>query len=174
MKPSLLQLRHYKLELLNIEPSSKFASDSEDVYPDFEHADFVASIGFGKRADEENETDFAVRLELSCSPAVGKIFPYSFSIAALGFVSLARTEGLNNDPAKLAAVNGLGLLYGAMRELMLLITGRFENGPIMLPSVNFIDAGEEVVMQYEKDKEAAELDRKIRPKKKLSRKKSRN
>ena len=142
MQPSPLKLVHYHLVELDIKPEEKFDphTNQELGYPDFTNADFSAKIRLATPEGETDPYEFMVKLELEGHAQKKKegLFPYRFSIGAEGIVRYSGDKTLD-DRKELVVVNGSAMLYGALREQLLSITGRFQHGPMMLPTVNFLD-----------------------------------
>lgn len=137
MQPSQVRLEHYHLTALSITPIENYTPDFDGgLYPGFNNANFSIGVRLGE-AEQNNEVQFMVRLDLSASPKKDASFPYEFDISAEAIVSF---HGIEDDPAKLrelVLVNGASLLYGALREVVLTLTSRFPNAPVMLPSADF-------------------------------------
>lgn len=65
-------------------------------------------------------------------------FFYDVELHIIGIVEVDDTIDLKKRDV-VAAVNGLSLLYGAAREMVLNITARAPHGPFCLPSLNFLE-----------------------------------
>jgi hypothetical protein len=63
-------------------------------------------------------------------------FIYEIEIHAIGVVVVSE-EVVQEKREAIAAVNGLGLLYSACREMILNITSRSVYGALSIPSLNF-------------------------------------
>lgn len=100
---------------------------------------FDILTGIGVRDDQRaNPLEFFVSLQLKVNNEKGTECPYSFDVEAVALLEL------NEDlpPARreeLAEVDGLAIVYGALRELVTTLTARMEYGPLVLPGVNFQD-----------------------------------
>jgi len=134
MQKSPLQLRHYVLRKIFIEPIEGWESREEETYPDSDGMPLEADIALG---DAKQANTFGVRLSIKSEPKDSK-FPYRFEIGIEGYVEVlqARDEA---DRRELALVNGVSLLYGVIRETFLCLTQRFVHGPMMLPTLHFLD-----------------------------------
>jgi preprotein translocase subunit SecB len=137
MRPSPVRLEHYHLTTLSLTPVEEYApSFDEGIYPRFADAEFSIGVRLGEPG-EDAAKQFLVHLDLAAKPKAGAAFPYQFALGADAIVSF---HGADSDPAKvrdLVLVNGASLLYGALREVLLTLTSRFPNGPLMLPSADF-------------------------------------
>ena len=65
-------------------------------------------------------------------------FCYEIELHVVGIVEVSGDMEKEKREA-IAAVNGLSLLYGAAREMVLNITARAPHGPYCLPSLNFAE-----------------------------------
>lgn len=135
MNLSPLQLRHYKLQKLLIEPVSSWKKKPGDdgEYPSSQGLQINAEVEVGKAKGNPNA--FGIRLTISASPEKSQ-YPYKFELGVEGFVEMI---GMKDSPDKrdIAAVNGVSLLYGVLRETFLALTYRFDHGPAMLPTLHF-------------------------------------
>ena len=68
-----------------------------------------------------------------------KFSPYKIDVAVDGVVVVPKGAEKLATPESLAAVNGAGLLWSAVREQVLSLTSRMPAGPVMLPTVHFHD-----------------------------------
>lgn len=152
MNKSPLQLEHYTLSEISIKPYDGFAPTEGAPYPSFDNADFNSAVEFGPASRDgaaENGSLWGIRLSLSCQAKEGEQFPYRF---ALGIAGILDGSGLPaENRSNLVLVNGTSLLYGALRDELLRLTSRMENGALMLPTVQFAklaeDAGKVEVTQ---------------------------
>jgi len=67
-----------------------------------------------------------------------KPFIYEADVAIQGVVEVHESFPAERRE-QLAAVNGLGLLYSAIREMLLMMTARSGHGPMCLPTLNFVE-----------------------------------
>lgn len=139
MRPSPVRLEHYHLTALSLTHVEDYTpSFDEGLYPRFTNAEFSIGVRLGE-ADGEADRQFLVHLDLAAKPKANANFPYQF---ALGGDAIVSFHGLDSDLEKvrnLVLVNGASMLYGALREVLLSLSSRFPNGPIMLPSADFRD-----------------------------------
>lgn len=120
--------------------------ESDRVKPGMKAAGFDWSdvnlgieTGVGTREDQvDNPVDFLISLRIKLDNKEGKETPYLLDIEA---VALLRVSA--NLPAErreeLAEVNGLAIVYGAIREMVVGLTSRMEYGSLVLPGVHFQD-----------------------------------
>src|SRR5205823_10057215 len=95
----------------------------------------VQEVGFSPVAGQPNHWTLQLALKLHSADPNNPFF-YDVEIQAVGVVELC-----GDVPAEkrelIAAVNGLGILYGACREMVMNITARSIYGPCCLPSLSF-------------------------------------
>jgi preprotein translocase subunit SecB len=140
MNLSPLQLKHYSLNGVHIEPVEGFQRNEEDLYASFDNIDISAEIKLGEPA--EKSSVYGLKLTLRVNPK-GETFPYRFTIGIEGFFEVVASNGLD-DARKLAAVNGASVLYGILRQTLLDLTRSFENGPVMLPTLHFLNLKDDI------------------------------
>ena len=95
------------------------------------------SISFQKNADTASQWSLAVRVILKSNDPQTP-FPYEADISIQGLVEVHESFPAEKRE-QLAVVNGLGLLYSAIREMVLTVTARLANGPLCLPTLNFTE-----------------------------------
>ena len=86
----------------------------------------------------EDLRDWRVRLNVTVSPDETPKPPYAINIVASGAFKPATLEESPERIAKLVGVTGSSILCSAMREMVLLLTGRCQYGPFMLPTQSFV------------------------------------
>lgn len=137
MRPSPVRLEHYHLTALSLNHVEEYTpSFDEGLYPRFTNAEFSIGVRLGE-TDGNADQQFLVHLDLAAKPKANASFPYQF---ALGGDAIVSFHGSDRDPKMvrdLVLVNGASMLYGALREVLLSISSRFPNGPVMLPSADF-------------------------------------
>jgi len=139
MLPSQVQLKHYHLTRVEIEPLRVPDSTADALYPDFGDCTFSSKVGINVAQSDPNL--FRLSLDLEGAPEDKKHFPYRFLISAEGLFVLANDVAAQHQK-DIVLVNGAAILYSALRDILLGITLRMPNGPIMLPTVNFLDLRE--------------------------------
>lgn len=137
MKPSPVRLEHYHLTALSITAVEDYTPSFDDgLYPRFTDAEFSIGVRLGE-TDGDADRKFLVHLDLNAKPKENSTFPYQFAIGADAIVSFHGTDSDSATMRDLVLVNGASLLFGALREVLLSLTSRFPNGPVMLPSADF-------------------------------------
>jgi preprotein translocase subunit SecB len=140
MQRSPLDLQHYHFNKLDIQAAqgSSQSQQGKGPYPSFDGVDFSANVQISSPPDQSSPFQFGLKLKLKCKPKQSEApFPYAFEVEAEGFYKVsAATE---DDARKIVVINGSAVLYSAIREQMLTLTGRFPQGPMMLPTVNFLN-----------------------------------
>ncbi|MGE8160340.1 protein-export chaperone SecB [Paraburkholderia sp. NPDC080076] len=142
MQRSPLDLQHYHFNKLEIQATGDGGrpqpSSGVGPYPSFDGVDFSANVQVSAPSEQSSPFRFALKLGLTCKPKKAKTpFPYSFEVEAEGFFEATADD--EKKAHKLAVINGSAVLYGAIREQLLTLTGRFPQGPMMLPTVNFLN-----------------------------------
>lgn len=86
----------------------------------------------------EDDRQYRVGLQISCSQGEGDFVPYSIEAELVGFFEVDA-----NIPQEkigdIVSVNAPAVLYSAARELVLLVTGRGPFPPFLLPCSTFTD-----------------------------------
>ena len=94
-------------------------------------------ISFEKNAQNQNQWNLALEIATKSSDAQ-KPFLYEVNIAIQGVVEVQENFQADNRD-RLAVVNGLSILYSAIREMLLTTTARSGPGLMGLPTLNFIE-----------------------------------
>jgi preprotein translocase subunit SecB len=140
MRKSQLQLEHYHFLRLVIEADNNYHQQAVDFeYPDFSNAVFESSIAIGvpsKSDDTQNHYSIKLMLKGHKNEDGEHPFPYDFETVIEGFFTV---HGKVESPEDLVKINGASILYGATRDALMTATSRFTNGPLLLPTVTFID-----------------------------------
>lgn len=140
MKQSPLILNNYQLLEITVIPEDGYVSNGLDDYPDIANTEFTSNIAIGAAEDEEDPRDYLLSLKLRIKPREKNIFPYFIEVAIQGHITVVHDLPIEDfDRENFAVVNGSALLYGALRDTILALTGRFIHGEVMLPTVNFLD-----------------------------------
>jgi len=139
MQPSPIQLK--VMQYLRIKVFAReFKADNGESVQDF---DFLGvsigeRIGIAVMGDKENPTMFAVRLHITIDNEEGKVTPYDVDVEVVG--SFAVSENIPKDNREnLVLVNGCSILYSAIRDQVMTLSARCHHGPMILPTVNFLD-----------------------------------
>jgi hypothetical protein len=98
-------------------------------------------VGFFPIAGQPNTWNLQLGIKLASSDP-NNLFFYEVQIQAVGVVEMSGDFPAERREA-LAVVNGLGILYGACREMIMNITARSLYGPCSIPSLNFAKVLEE-------------------------------
>lgn len=89
---------------------------------------------------KEWQLELTVRLK---SNDKTKPFIYEFDVQAIGIFEFI-ADGQEERTKQIVIVNGLSILYGAIRELVINLTSRSAFGALSLPSLSFVDVLKEV------------------------------
>lgn len=133
MRPSNVQTRTTVFTGFEVKPA---ATDITDAAA-FDWAGVNIGIQTNHERHEKNSSYFLF-LRFIVDNEKGKQCPYSIDVQAMGRFDYV---GPNDDghAEDLIVVNGLSILYGAIRELCAVITARMPHGAICLPGANFMD-----------------------------------
>lgn len=86
----------------------------------------------------EDKTKWSVKVHMrSTAPGESKRHPLYIELLCTGFFTAKSEPGSEDELEKIVAVNGASILYSAMRELLLVTSGRTPRGAIQLPLVSF-------------------------------------
>ncbi len=134
MKPSPLQLKTYFLTELTVKAIPLDTAAPAPPVP--------GAVSFSTKVhhaqNKTNPRDWRVGLRISCQPDGKGHCPYLVDMELLGFFEVA--QAVKEEMIKpLIMANAPALLYGAARELVLLVTGRAPYGPFLLPAATFVD-----------------------------------
>ncbi|MDH5572756.1 MAG: hypothetical protein OEY89_13400 [Gammaproteobacteria bacterium] len=140
MNQSPISLNDYHLLDISIKHEEGYVSVGSDTYPDITDTVFTSTTSIGIPDGEDDPKDFLLGLNLKIEPKKADAYPYSVDISVQGYVTvLSDLPGENFDRQEFALINGSSLLYGALRDTLLMLTSRCVHGAIMLPTVNFLD-----------------------------------
>jgi preprotein translocase subunit SecB len=140
---SPLQLRQHFFSLLSIRANPQGSGNAE---PSLE-----PTIFFQKHSDDPSQ--WVLRLHVRVGSAKAEApFLYDAEVEIHGLVEVS--NGFAPEKREqLAVVNGLGLLYSAIREMVLTVTARSAHGGFCLPALNFV----EIVSSYNAQQKAKEI-----------------
>lgn len=98
--------------------------------------DFRIACETGYAVDEENPQRHRVSLKVVLGAEPGTRPPYVGEVEAVGYFKVL--DGWPEEKIiSLVSINGPSVLYGAIREMILNLTGRFPHGAIQIPTVRF-------------------------------------
>lgn len=144
MQLSPLQLLEYVFDGVSVQPVEGYKIDPE-VSPNLVFfpgkLSISAEVGVDLLAEEPKYSDYGVSLALKVGPKSDELAPYEVHVTVKGLVRmhLVQADGQAEERRVRALVNGVSLLFGAVRELVVTITSRSVHGPFLLPSVSFAD-----------------------------------
>lgn len=144
MRASIVQLKDLFFQRLSIEPSKALdqVTPGEASGFDFGKVNFRVRLEHGDIVDDEKEPRaFGVTLGISIDNAEGKAAPYKIDVIAVGLIEVSKKVE-KEKRSDLALVNGASLIYGAIREMVSMVTSRCLPGPIILPTMDFRDHAE--------------------------------
>jgi len=107
---------------------------------DFHGVKMVTDLSVGVARDQQDDPrHFMVEMKVAIpnEPEDGKRAPYTIDIQAQAWIEVA--DGIPKDKRReIVEVNGASLILGAVRELVLQVTGRSGLGPMLLPTLRFL------------------------------------
>lgn len=150
MTPSPIQLlqlmfRRFKVELDEAHAPNEPPNPYTSIFT-FDGVPIVTEVGRGM-VDPNHDRGrlHLVTLRVRVSNEVGdeqpsrKFSPYEIDIDAAALILLPRSSQGLADEEDLVLVNGAALLWSAIREQVSQLTVRMPAGPVMLPTVHFLD-----------------------------------
>ncbi|MCC5805579.1 MAG: protein-export chaperone SecB [Opitutales bacterium] len=126
MKPSPLELERHFFRRIHVDAQKAPVPEHENI--------FDCSIEYGKDLNNPRRFRLLLRLRLKGDSDERPAYLAEFEILGFFRVEDAWPEEKCED---LVAVNGPSLLFGAIREMLLNLTGRMEHGPVNLRTVSF-------------------------------------
>lgn len=144
MQLSPLQLLEYVFDGVSVQPVEGYKIDPE-VSPNLVFfpgkLSISAEVGIDLLAEEPKYSDYGVSLALKVGPKSDELAPYEVHVTVKGLLRmhLVQADGQGEERRVRALVNGVSLLYGAVRDQVMTITSRSVHGPFLLPSVSFAD-----------------------------------
>lgn len=132
MKPSNVQTKPTVFAGIEIKPVPEEFAD----VPGFEWAG--VNIGIQTRHELREGKSHLLSLRFIVDNEKGKPAPYAMDIQVIGLFEYCGSDP-DEQATDLVVVNGLSILYGAIRELCTTLTSRMPHGAICLPGANFLD-----------------------------------
>jgi len=126
---SPLQLKQHFFTLLSIRANAKGAAEAE--------ISLEPTISFQKKGEQSNQWALALRVVLKSAKPEAP-FLYEVEAEIQGLVEVHNSFAPEKRE-QLAVINGLGLLYSAVREMLLNVTARSARGALALPTLNFVE-----------------------------------
>jgi len=138
---SPLQLLEYVFEGVSVLPVKGYKEFSSPQNMSPGKLNISAEVGIDLLVEEAKYSDYGVSLALKVGPKSDEQAPYDVQVTTKGLVRihLVQAEGQGEERRVRALVNGVSLLYGAVRDQVMTITSRSVHGPFLLPSVSFAD-----------------------------------
>ena len=142
MQLSPLQLKELLFRRVSIEPTDEALQDRSGAADQFDFSgvrlDVETAVGIAA-GQEDDPKDFLVDLRIKLdADDHPRPPPYKLDVQAFAVIQASPKLARERREA-LVTVNGLAMIYGAIRELVASVTGRFPHGILTLPTVNFID-----------------------------------
>lgn len=138
MQPSPLQLKEYNFTLVHVK-AREDVSPSSDGLLDMDGVTIDERIQWGVAdQDPDDPLGFGLKLYVGILNEAGKTLPYDIEVEVQGLFVFDPVVPKEKRES-LLMVNGSAILYSVMREQVLSLTARGAHGPVMLPTVNFLD-----------------------------------
>lgn len=141
MRPSQLQLLDLVYLGIKITTRAPAEGEVENLPFDFNGVQITEGVDLSiLDENKDNPRQFALkfRIALENENEKGKAAPYDVDIEVAGVFSII-SDMPAADRDDFVRVNGCAVLYGAIRDQVLTLTSRSARGPLMLPTVNFLD-----------------------------------
>lgn len=143
MLPSPIQLKDLSYLGFKVWPrqlSEEEASTKTTAGLEFDFNDVMIgeSVEISIIGESPEPNVFAVKLRVIIENTEGKLAPYEVDVEIAGIFEVNMSIK-PEDRSEMADVNGCAVLYGSIRDLVLNLTSRAVNGPLLLPTVNFLD-----------------------------------
>lgn len=123
---SPLQLKGHRFTQLHLEGIPKGIPGGD--------VEVTTTMGMGRHVTEPRE--WRVDLKVTFEPKGNQNGPYRGSAEVVGFFEIV--DGWpEKDCEALIAINGASLLYGAVREMVLMMSSRSSHGEFLLPTLRF-------------------------------------
>lgn len=138
MLPSPIQVKD--ITYLGFKVWARPLGEGEELDDDFDFTDVIIgeSVEVAVLGDKDDPEKYAVKLRIVIDNKEGKLAPYEIDVEVAGLFTVNRKTAIK-DKEDLIVVNGCAVLYGSIRDLVLNLTTRSASGPLMLPTVNFLD-----------------------------------
>lgn len=138
---SPLQLLEFAFEEVSVRLAPGFKGDRRDarfvLTPS--RLNMRVESGISTLAETETYSDYGLKFILHVEPRDPGGAPYEATIAVRGTVRMHQMTDIKdkNDREQRALVNGVSLLYGAVRDMVSTVTSRSAHGQMLLPTLNF-------------------------------------
>lgn len=138
MQTSPLQLKEYNFTQIYVKAKDG-AFPTQDGAIDMDGVAVEERIQWGiADPNEEDPLKFGLKLYIGILNREGKPLTYDIEMELQGLFAFDPTIPKETRES-LLVVNGCAILYSVIREQVLSLTSRGANGPVMLPTVNFLD-----------------------------------
>jgi len=135
MKASVLTLRQIRFLRLRLDPDENFRGTAEDF--DFAGVPVKCQIKLAPVQSVEVEGWWVI-VSFGCKPKSDKPVPYKLDVGAAGLFTVSPAIPPENQE-RLVYENGAALVFGAIREMVATVTGRFHRGSLVLPTLTFMN-----------------------------------
>ena len=133
MKESQVQLLEVYPIRISVTLNPRYSETEGEIEFELEHMESVVRAG-----KTDNGEKFFLSLGVRSDSDSEKRIPYHFEIIVAAHVEIRGTpSGVSVED--LATRNGLTMLYGQVRELLIGNSARMQHGKLLLPSMSFMD-----------------------------------
>ena len=135
MKASSLQLETSAITRIRLDSNKAYPRELvSKKFDQFGDAGLESSVEVG--ADDSDPSRHFVKLAIRMLGSESVQPPYILEIEIIGIFNCENTDPACRDD--LIQANGPAVLYGSIRELVMLLTSRGPYQPLVLPTVNFL------------------------------------
>lgn len=143
MQPSQIQLTDFAylgIKVVAKQPPEEEQGSATENF-DFNGVEIGEGINLSILDEKQDDSkQFALKLHIVIANKSGKIAPYDIDIEVAGIFSIQPNSNIPvSERENFVIANGCAVLYGAIRDQVLTLTSRSARGPLMLPTVNFLD-----------------------------------
>ncbi|MQM29617.1 MAG: hypothetical protein CRU78_03325 [Candidatus Accumulibacter phosphatis] len=137
MQPSPIQLKN--MSYLGIKVWPRYGAEEASTDPfDFNGVIIGEGVEVAVLPEGAKDTIYAVRLHIKIANEEGAPAPYDLDIEVAGIFEIS-DKVTPDERENMITINGCAVLYSAIRDQVLTLTSRSSLGPLMLPTVNFLD-----------------------------------
>lgn len=149
MKPSPIQTKSIMYGEFSLSPHD-FGEEGPPEDFDWTGVRFSTNVRYG-RGKVDGQTVYSLFLRITLPNDGEAPAPYKLHAEVMGNFHYLGNEA--DDAAyDLVVVNGLSILYSALREMLMSLTSRMLNGSMILPGAHFLDSKPSVRQAQAKEK----------------------
>ena len=139
MQPSNIQLQEFFYLAIKVAARPNTNEEAEVVPFDFNGVHIAEGVELSViDSNKENPKLFAVKLRIVVENKEGKLAPYDVDVEAAGIFEVLPSMPIE-EREEFVLINGCSVIFGAIRDQLLTLTSRSVRGPLLLPTVTFLD-----------------------------------